>query len=286
VLAKLEELDPWLAHLGIDPKSNDRIHKAIGALQTAEEGWKAFRETHEVTKIGNIDDYHFGITEALEFSDIYVAFRNEAPEVLGPKLQRALKGPFRPRDETQRNAEGRNTMYELSLAADLKRQGIEVVVGDPDITVSLAGTNFLIECKRPSAEHSIRANVRGAAGQLGGKLDRKDHEEAHGIIAISLSRILNPGTKIFVAPSEADKEKLGDRLAILMQQHENDWKKSETHKRRAAVLFQAVTPAAIGNAEDQRDSLVRLSYMTVMPTGTDEKGFLAIEKTLPQILNY
>src|SRR5712692_927081 len=239
VLSRLKELDSWLAQLGLDPKSNDRIHQAIGVLQMAEEGLSAFRETNEVTKIGNIDDYYFGITEALEFSDIYAAFRDESPEVLGPKLQRALKGPFRPKDETPRNAEGRNTMYELALAADLKRQGIEVVVGDPDIIVSLANRSFLIECKRPSAEHSIRANVRGAAVQLREKLDRKDHEEARGIIAISLSRILNPGTKIFVAPNEADKERLGDRLAMLMQQHEDDWKKSETHKRIAAVLFQA-----------------------------------------------
>jgi hypothetical protein len=35
------------------------------------------RETVQASKIGNIDDYYFGLVEAFEFCDIFRAFQNE-----------------------------------------------------------------------------------------------------------------------------------------------------------------------------------------------------------------
>ena len=90
----------WLAWiLGI--KSNtDRIHHAVEIVEKANKGWKKLRESDEPTKIGHVDDYYFGLVEALEYSDIFRAFEKDDPKVIGPKLQRALSGPLRPADET------------------------------------------------------------------------------------------------------------------------------------------------------------------------------------------
>jgi len=80
ILETLKSLDGWLVSLGI--KSNtDRIHHAVEIVEKANEGWKKFRESNETTRIGNVDDYYFGLVEALEFSDIFRAFEKYDPKV-------------------------------------------------------------------------------------------------------------------------------------------------------------------------------------------------------------
>ena len=276
ILDSLKNLDGWLAGLGI--KSNtDRIHKAIMVVERANEGWKKVRECKEPTKIGNVDDYYFGLVEALEFSDIFRAFEKDDPKVIGPKLDRALSGPLRPADETTKNADGRNTMFELAFAAQLKLNGAEVSVGEPDIAVTLSGMRFFVECKRPFREDSVRANVRGAAEQLKGHLETDS--EAAGIVAISVTRILNPGTKLFVARSEEAKERLGDRIEQLMSETEESWKKDAFHDRIATVLFHVRTPGVI----EDRDLFTMMSYVGARPVGK-EYGFEILSKALPKLV--
>jgi hypothetical protein len=127
VLSALETLDPWLATMGIRP-NEDRVHHAIEIVRRANEGWKKLRETEQPARIGNVDDYYFGLIEALEFLDIFRAFWHEGPELLRPKLERALSGPLRAKDETNKSSDGRNTMFELALAADLRLRGADEIV--------------------------------------------------------------------------------------------------------------------------------------------------------------
>lgn len=279
VLSTLENLDDWLTQLGIKPKT-DRIHWAIEVVRQGQDGWRKLRETSKLTKIGNAEDYYFGIFEAFEFCDIFRAFENERSESLAPKLERALSGPLRPAEETSRNSDGRNTMFELAFAADLRLGGADVYIGEPDISLTLDRQRYLIECKRPFREHSVRANVREAADQLGTQLQK--NIGAAGLIAISVSRIFNPGTKLFVVPSEHERERLGDRLEAMMREREKDWKTCDLHPNTSAVLFHLRTPGII---EDQ-DLLTMMSYACVMPTGGAKDQFAILEKKLKFLLFY
>lgn len=279
ILTILENLDGWLTKLGIKPKT-DRVHRAIEVVRQAQEGWRKLRETGKPTKIGNIENFYFGMIEAFEFYDIFRAFENERSEFLTPKLERALSGPFLPAEATNKNSDGRNTMFELALAADLRLGGIDVCVGEPDIKLTLDNQRFLIECKRPFREHSVRANVRGAADQLAIQL--RNDPDAVGIIAISVSRVLNPGTKVFVAPSEEDRERLGDRLETMMREREGDWRNYDLHPATLAVLFHVRTP---GIFEDE-NPLMKMSYACVMSTGRAKDRFVILEKKLKPLLSY
>jgi|SRR6266850_384972 len=267
ILSTLANLDPWLTSLGIRP-NEDRVHHAIEVVHQAHERWKRLRETGLPSKIGNADNYYFGLVEALEFHDIFRAFKNENPGTLKPKLQRAFSGPLRPADETSKNSDGRNTMFELALAADLRLRGAVVSVGEPDIELTIDEQRFLIECKRPFREESIRANVRGAADQL--KVHLGANAGAGGIIAISVSRVFNPGNRLFIAPSEQDRERLGDRLEELMRKHERDWRTDDLHPALAAVLFHVRTPGVLEN----RDLLTVMSYACLLPTGQANEQFI------------
>ena len=123
----------------------------------------------------------------------------------------------------------------------------------------------------------MRANVRDAAEQLKGHLEADS--DAGGIVAISATRILNPGTKLFVVPTEAARERLGDRVEQLMRETEQGWKKYEFHPRVATVSFHVSTPGVI----EDRDLFTMMSYVVARPVGK-EYGFEILSKALPELV--
>jgi len=280
ILDTLAKLDSWLERMGIEPKK-DRIHQAIEIVRKAEEGFETARCSGQPAKIGNIEDFYFGITEALEFCDIFRAFESEKPEVIGPRLQRALSGPLRPIEETANNADGRNVMFELALAAEWRLRGGDVILGEPDLILRLDDVPFLVACKRPRYEHSIRANVRRAAEQLQQALTREEFHGGFGIITISTSRILNPGDKIFQIATEEARHRLGDVLERLLHENEIHWKRSEFDPRVSAILFCVATPAAI----EDRDTLARMSYSAIKAIGREGPAFNLLREKLSPLFN-
>lgn len=265
LLADFEKLDSWLQRLGLAPK-NDRVHHAIEILREAEAISKGERAA---PKSG--EKFVFGLTEALEIHDIFMAFKDENPTpVLREKVARAFSGPLRPADETSANADGRNVMFELSVAAELRLRGLPIQIGEPDILLDIA-PGFFVECKRPFKESSICPNIRSAANQLGENL--KNDEGTFGMIAVSASRLLNAGDKLFVAPSEdIGTERLGDMLETLGRESQRHWRTMERNPRICAVLFHVSTPAIFQN----RDIISHLSYVQVFAIGreTDETRIL------------
>jgi hypothetical protein len=78
--------------------------------------------------------------------------------VLRPKLMRSLSGSLDPADESATNNVGRNTIFELSLASEWRRAGLDVVIGEPDLRLILGPQEFAVECKRvPSRLWSARS---------------------------------------------------------------------------------------------------------------------------------
>lgn len=279
ILMTLEGLDSWLEKLGIC-SNTDRIHQAIETVRVAQRGFERFRATKEPSKIGHNSTYHFGLVEALEFCDVFRAFEHERVEVLRPKLERILKGPFRPEEETTDNADARNVMFELALAALWRLRGADVSIGEPDVTLRLDGVPYFVECKRPFRETSIRANIREATRQLKGKLDSAGEGGSMGIVAISVSRILNPGTKIFKAPTEKS-DLLGELLERMMYENKRHWPRSDHHPRVVAALFHASTPGVI----EDKDLLTYMSSSAVMPFYESGLGVALLREKLSALFD-
>ncbi|HEY2499764.1 MAG TPA: hypothetical protein VGK24_22105 [Candidatus Angelobacter sp.] len=262
VLSDLDGIDDWLQRLGLVAKQ-DRIHFAIEVLRRAEEN---FRQSggRQPEVIGNNDDFIFGVCEALEIRDIYRAFNNEPKERIAPILDRALSGPHRPADENEQNADGRNIGFELAFGADLRLRGANVELEEPDLRLSIDGHTYLLACKRPRRAESIRACIRDAVRQLRTSVVDEANQQASGIIAISVGRILNPGTHYFTAHLEV----LGDRVLELLEANKN-------HGRRAArdvpaicaVLFHIATPGEVEGI------LTRMSYVVMYDAGVPSAAF-------------
>jgi hypothetical protein len=266
LLATLERLDPWLRSLDIDPK-NDRIHSAIELLRQAD---AISRGEQKPPTREEAEKFYFGLSEALEIHDIFVAFEKADPGILKEKLPRAFSGPHRPADETPKNSDGRNVMFELALGAELIFRGLSAELGDPDVRLRL-GRGYFLECKRPFGELNVRSNIRGAADQLEDNL-AKD-EAAYGVIAVSVSRLLNPGDKLFVTDfADLGIEQLGNLLEKTARSTEHQWRRMMVHPRVCAVLFHVSTPAIVKN-----DGLItKLSYVQVFGMGkeTEEQRIL------------
>jgi hypothetical protein len=268
--ANLESFDPWLRTLGIDPK-NDRIHTAIKLLRQAD---AISRGEQKAPTPQEAEKFYFGLMDAIEIQDIFVAFGKTDSEGLKEKLARAFSGPHRLADETPKTSDGRNTMFELSLAAELMVRGLTLEIGEPDIWLPI-GSGYFVECKRPYRQDNVRANIRGAADQLEANLERKENE-ACGVVAVSASRLLNPGDKIFVADSgDLGLQRLGDVLEKLVV--ENQWNRMLIHPRICALLFHVSTPAII-KAENL---ITHLSYVQVFPIGKQAEQ----QRLLRQVMN-
>lgn len=130
ILADLNRVDCWLAQLGLAAKQ-DRIHFVIEVLRQVEAEYQRVQRGEPADEAADVRDRMFAICEALEFRDIYRAFRYEPPERIIRVLERALSGPHRPADENQRNADGRNIGFELALGADLRLRGVTVHLEEP-----------------------------------------------------------------------------------------------------------------------------------------------------------
>jgi hypothetical protein len=196
----LKALEKWLDDLGLD--KFDRVHQAI----------KLVRQ-HKEKVVANPDEaipydgpgweartYMNAEREVIEFLDIFDAFKSEPYDLIAPKLKRASSGPFLPVDEGTENADARNIQFELSLAAEWRLSGLDVRIGEPDLTLLAGTTEFIIECKRPMSEGSIRSNIRNAKNQLATQLDKS--ERTFGVIAISVLRIVVPPTHCLMRASD------------------------------------------------------------------------------------
>lgn len=262
LIADLEGIDCWLDRLGLNSKQ-DRAHFAIDILRQAERDFQEAQAAGRAAPIGDVDNYMFGICEALETRDIYRAFKDERTERLASTLERALSGPHQPALENERNADGRNVGFELAIAADLRLRGAAITLEEPDLKLTVDGHNYLLACKRPLRHAGIPACIRGATRQLRKALNH-DGEQAHGVIAISVSRILNPGTHFFIRHLEV----LGDRAHELLKENEDLCQKAARDVPSiCAVLFHIATPGKLEGV------LVRMNFSVLYDVGVPSAAF-------------
>jgi hypothetical protein len=242
--SRLDAAEEWLRFLKIPTPKSDRFHHLREVVKRATEALREELETGEPAYVKAIGNYVFGLTEALEFCTVYEAFKDLPGELIRPKIMLALSGPMTIQSETPRNSRPRNTMFELFLAADWKRNGLDVDLGDPDIILHVGDHVFNVECKRPYGSAGLYDNLRSARNQLWRKTDVSRHR--HGLIAISISRLVNPGSKLFYCRSMEDKPQLGDRMEAVLKDQRAEIARLEPSPAYCGILFHAVTPADVG----------------------------------------
>jgi hypothetical protein len=248
LLRRLEGFDAWLIKLGLRPRQNDRIHEAIRVLRKAEKLSHIGQQTGEYADI--LPGDWFAIVEALEAHDVFAAFENDLSPSVAATLKRALSGPAQPIMENSKNRDGRNTWYELALAAEWRLRGAEVHLAEPDLCLTRDGASFLIACKRPASASTIEANLDSAIKQLRRTLTTA-RASTFGVAAISLSCAFNAGDRVFTGGMNG----LRAHVECELDKYQLYFSKV-ADPRICCVLFHAVTPGLGGGRVD----LVRASF--------------------------
>lgn len=277
LLGDLSELDAWLAEIGIPARPSDRIHQLIDLLRELKPRGPAMTITREQQR-----QYMYALAELVEFHQIFTWLRQENPAVLRPKLTRSLSGSLDPADESASNNVGRNTIFELSLAAEWRRAGLKVVIGEPDLRLTIGQQEFVVECKRPFDWTGVIRSLKDAKRQLRKSTARSTAGAPKGVIAVCLSKIVARGERIFWAESMADKSKLGEIIeSELAANRWRWWDKIRFDDSIAGVLFHLSLPADVGMG----DHFALLSFSNIYQAGANREVLTLLNQAMEPLFS-
>jgi hypothetical protein len=217
-------------------------------IEQLEEAWRAGRLV-EATRGEEGRLAMFTLAEATEFLAVPRAFAQSHPAELPDRIKEALDGPADLHNESQRSNRGRNVMFELNLASHLKLQGLPIdeLPVNPDILTRLGEVQLYFQCKRPLKPETIPDNIHNAEKQLIRDLDAAGDPNIRGIVAVSVSRVFNPGSQFFVGPElNGLKESLGEEVRRVGEAHRRTFT-AILDPRIIAILFHLITPAFVEN---------------------------------------
>ena len=110
-----------------------------------------------------------------------------------------LKGPFSPINESANSSSNRprNVGFELYLTALFAYAKMMPIYGtDADLCFKHNDYTFFVEAKRPMFSHSINAAIKDANKQLTRRLQGTQYTMTRGLIALDLSKVINPHNKV------------------------------------------------------------------------------------------
>ncbi len=243
ILAELETFEAYLTNLRLR-RAPDRLRGVMAKLKEMEVA-RIQNRLLSLNKRADVAELVWSLVEGQEFADIFRGIRDYNPMIIKKLLQKALKGPLHPGHETGVSNVGRNTVFELRLGAALRQAGATVSLGQQaDIMIDHGGAHIYIECKRPFYEHSIRQNVMRARAQLQQRLDADPHQPTVGVVAISVSKAVNPGSNMFVVNDDRDLRSLSQEAERLHKQYSSDYDRL-LDPRLIGMAYHLFTPALL-----------------------------------------
>ena len=191
---------------------------------------------------GDTLPYLIALIEATEFTALLPFLKSCAADVVRSKLRDVLRGPELPNAEDDASGQARNLLFELNLASKLWHAGLNPEVGEhPDLTCAVDGKLLLIECKRPVTVRSAKDAVSRARRQLLDEI-KKRPAGTRAVIALSMSKILNRGDRIFGYGTEVQgREGLHQHLRDVSGRFSRSWQKLPNDI--IGVIFHIITPA-------------------------------------------
>lgn len=254
VLDRLEALTEYLTKLKVR-RIPERLLGAIAIVRELEE---AQREQRTETLVvlddpaaaeRRMQELVWSVVEGWQLATIFEGISDYDPKVVRKQLLKALKGPLNPTDETGSSNEGRNTLFELLLAAQFRRVGADIKIGqDADLLIAYGEARLYIECKRPLYADNIPSNVKKARRQLQYrfKTERRSgkHDELGGLVAISISKALNPGEKMYLVDNEEGLQSLGNDIMNIRRLYPDDHDR-QSDFRLIGMFYHLFTPARV-----------------------------------------
>ncbi|MGV8893598.1 MAG: hypothetical protein ACOH2K_11790 [Burkholderiaceae bacterium] len=223
------------------------------------------------------------INEVPAFIDLYQKFKHVPADQLSgivKKLSRGVNGPEDSTDETPESSAARNHLFEAVIASKIHRPDqlmLAMLDAEADTGFSFDRRKVWVECKRVSSNAKLEKNTRKACNQLGAILRRKSGINNRGLIAIDISKLVNPSDDLYVTRNEAELE---ESTAVLMdkfiQDHSTVWQKVFPEKNQS--ILGALFRLSMIATSEQDNLLVHTTQWAVNPRnglGTGDTVFLS-----------
>jgi hypothetical protein len=188
----LDDIDAWLARRGFAQRNRLRIYREnLIAMRDTDDDVAAIHS--QMQEAGRMNEILASYVDGFELSDALKCLLDNEVEIPDELLKRSLDGHADAAQETSKSNQGRNAMFELSIAAAVARQGLKPAfnLDKPDLEFQFEGRRVLMECKRVLSENGIDEAMSVAIRQLRKKVNVSADDV--GLVAVNISRLFNSG---------------------------------------------------------------------------------------------
>lgn len=269
LLARLNSAQDWFARYGVDAKSG-RVAEYEKLLQEAEKTRRAESPaTWPHDRMRALFAAGCEIFDLIEISQL----RDDVIKGYRAKLAAVVKGStFYDEVAVGENDQGRDATFELLTASGMQRAGATPRLEQPtDVRADFGDLLALIECKRPKTVAGYVRLMLDASRQF--SVHRKNGHDAAGVVAVDLTRLINPNLHILPAASRAGamdalhrhtEAKVNELAAELVKQRE------QFHED--ALIDATITRATAMsiNEEDNRPEVV--TAIQIRPQSLDRSS--------------
>lgn len=218
-LADLDDILTWAEHRGIPRRSRFHVYRDnINWLRAHDAEQDRPVIYAQLEKEGRITEILSTMAESIELVETVPELRQKGVDVPQELLRRAFSGPLDAFREDNTSNQARNAMFELSMGAMAARHGLkpELSISNPNVSFQFEGRFIKMECKRVLSETKVATRLQEGIKQLA-KSVRIDTVDV-GLVAISLSKLLNPGDRFLV--SDSPHEALSGLVTELLRANE------------------------------------------------------------------
>lgn len=215
-------------------------------------------------------DFVSSMFEVHDFIGIYKAFRDVPPSELVQivdKLQKGINGPINASDETPKSTAARNFLFEATVAARSHRPrvGVEALLNaSSDTGIKIDKKKLWVECKRVTTIGQIEANVKKASSQLEAVIRKQNGSGHRGIVALDVTKIFNPGDKIYVSGNDSQLiDSIDGEMDSFIRHYSEIWQ--NLYRRRDKKIIGTIVRFSFMATSESRNLLVHASQWAMNP---------------------
>ncbi|MBU2965906.1 hypothetical protein Q4508_05440 [Amphritea sp. 2_MG-2023] len=256
----------WMEQLGVDLGSG-RTSNYLKMIRF----WKDNYKTASTDEAKNqYPDFVSSMFEVHDFIDIYKSFNNEKNQNLNEiveKLKKGVKGPVNSSDETSKSTTARNFLFEALFSAKFHRpdSGVKAILNaESDTGIQIDKYKIWVECKRISTDAKIKSNVRKASKQLDQIIKKQRGSGHRGIVALEITRILNPDDELLVSNDDLSLSRSVDKMMDdFVLKYSSIWQ--EIYTKKSNKILGIVIRFSFMSASEERKLLVHASQWGLNP---------------------
>jgi hypothetical protein len=241
----------WLDSIGF-PVDRGRIvdyKKLINkvSINFDKDGWGGFSDTAYANK------FCTALLEVREMISIHQGLKSLNHLDLIANLKHYIKGPYFPNLESASNSSNRarNIGFELYMNALFSSAGLNPKFGtQADLSFNYGNINFFVEAKRPMSEESTPKQINIANKQLKKRYKRNLSFKTKGLIAIDLTKVINPENK-FMPVSDTSQlwSLMNNEDTRQINKLKNHWHKDRHKNTIGALLHYRILTNFVGSGD-------------------------------------